>query len=528
MKYLIIVTILLLVSVSSLFSANLITKDDFSCYVSGSVSLAGEMSNVDVAFYSDNSFIQVIRDWGGSDYFTQFYPNGDVKRSIEKYFPFTGDTSTVSDYNRFSTVSVNESDFSVFPIYTNLSGESNNYIYYMDIQGTAVVAPICFTCDDTLLTGYKKKYSRADIGYSGIIGNVNIYTDTVGNPSIGTNMIVVRFYTPATGVLSDPIVVTDQANPLPNLAGSNDTLYRTNEPVVLKIFQDNSFVVAWQNSYAKQERVYYRVYNNDMTPRTSVLLADCQEGPTGCIGYERVQQFSVANELDGDFYISWVGVDSSDYTHHVWVRGFNADGSPKYNLIRANEHNSLYTNHFASTGYIHQKVVCNNSGELLVTWGQGSAYETASNMYTQKIDALGNLVGHNYRINNNNATILKNIPYACDLSDDGQAVFMWTFLDENNEPQISAQLIPYSQIGVFVPGDINFDMQIDISDLITQVEYMFSNADYKFFPDAVIDFNSDGDLGDISDLVYLVTYMFDGGSPPQSLDPGIRPNPAGN
>ncbi len=524
MKTFVLVTVLLFVLVASVLSADLITKDDFSCVVPEL--LAYPKINVDVKFYSDNSFYQIIRLGTADEYLTQFYANGDIKNLTGHNYPFGGDSSIATNINSYATIDVNEFDYSVVPVLSNISGTTENYVYYMNQQGEAVSDLICFTCDDTMFSStHNKWYNQTDIGYSGIIGNVDIYLDTTVDYFDRTSTIVVRFYSTVTGELSEPIIVTDMANPMPNLLAPSDTLFKTDEPVVLKIFQDNSFVVAWKNSVYFQERVFYRVYNNDRTPRTGILSVDCEGNVNDCIGYAKVQYFSITNEKDGDFYISWVGVDSSDYTHNVWVRGFNADGSPKYDMIRVNEHDSLYIHGYYSEGYIKPKVVCNNSGNLLVTWGQGTKYKPV-NMYTQKIDSQGNLVGHNYRINNINATIISNRAYACDLSDDGQAIFMWPQLTDNGEYQVFTQLMPYDQVSVFVPGDVNFDMQSDISDLIAFVSYMFQDGDYSFYPEEIIDFNTDGANGDISDLVYLVQYMFDNGPAPAVLSSGIRPNPA--
>ncbi len=373
---------------------------------------------------------------------------------------------------------------------------------------------------------HKKWYNQSDIGYSGLIGNVEIYIDTTDGYFDRTSTIVVRFYSTVTGEFSEPIIV----NPMSNISMSSDTLYYTNEPVVLKIFQDNSFVVAWKNYIYSQERVFYRVYNNDRTPRTGILSVDCDGNVNDCIENLKVQHFSITNEKDGDFYISWIGINYSDNPeylsqHNVWMRGFNADGSPKYGAVRVNESNSLYVNGWAGEGYMNQKIVCNNSGNVLVTWNQGDK-DYFANMYTQKIDAQGNLVGHNYRLNNENETIYPTRAYACDLSDDGQAIFTWPYKGYSYINQVYTQLMPYDQVGVFVPGDVNFDMQSDISDLIAFVSYMFQDGDYSFFPEGIIDFNADGANGDISDLVYLVQYMFDNGPAPAVLSSGIRPNPA--
>lgn len=70
-------------------------------------------------------------------------------------------------------------------------------------------------------------------------------------------------------------------------------------------------------------------------------------------------------------------------------------------------------------------------------------------------------------------------------------------------------------------GDVNDDgfHVPDISDIIYLVTYMFQGGEEPFCPE-VVDLNQSGGVPDISDLTYMVEYMFQGGPPPP-LCPGI-------
>lgn len=64
----------------------------------------------------------------------------------------------------------------------------------------------------------------------------------------------------------------------------------------------------------------------------------------------------------------------------------------------------------------------------------------------------------------------------------------------------------------YVPGDVDYNCNLDIADLVYMGAYMFMQGPeppyyYSF------DVNSDGKL-DIADVVYMVNYMFVGGPPP--------------
>lgn len=73
----------------------------------------------------------------------------------------------------------------------------------------------------------------------------------------------------------------------------------------------------------------------------------------------------------------------------------------------------------------------------------------------------------------------------------------------------------------FVCGDINGDSRgPDISDLIYLVDFMFRGGDPPPWPDAA-DVNNSGGLVDIADLIYMVDWMFVGG--PELNCPGFYP-----
>jgi hypothetical protein len=62
-------------------------------------------------------------------------------------------------------------------------------------------------------------------------------------------------------------------------------------------------------------------------------------------------------------------------------------------------------------------------------------------------------------------------------------------------------------------GDTDHSGEIDISDLIGMVDYMFNFGSPALCPEEG-DVNGDGNGPDISDLVHLVSFMFSEGPPP--------------
>lgn len=74
----------------------------------------------------------------------------------------------------------------------------------------------------------------------------------------------------------------------------------------------------------------------------------------------------------------------------------------------------------------------------------------------------------------------------------------------------------------FIRGDVNADQSINISDVIGELEYLFSGGGLSCLEAA--NTNSDNSL-DLSDAVYLLLYLFSGGSPPGSPHPGCGTSP---
>jgi hypothetical protein len=73
---------------------------------------------------------------------------------------------------------------------------------------------------------------------------------------------------------------------------------------------------------------------------------------------------------------------------------------------------------------------------------------------------------------------------------------------------------PAADFWTWMLGDVNHSHSVDISDLVYMVTYMFQGGP-AIYPLFVADLNGDCSPADITDLVYFVTYMFQSGPPPQ-------------
>lgn len=402
----------------------------------------------------------------------------------------------------------------------------HGFFHLIDSTGSPEIDPICAmgnpsTFDDVWI----RMPIRGCFSGTGIAGI-----------SMSIDSVWVRLYYTETDSLSPLVNPIRLPHPLaeePEWDGQS-ILERS---TVMGVADDGSFVVAWIMRSSPELygwHTYFVVYNADYTPRTEVTLVECDGSPyelDSCKG-KHAERIDLAIEPDGDFYIAMGGLDGPGYCwvrNHIWVSGYAADGTKKYGPTRVDDADSTWMD-------IHEKITpniaCNSQGDVLVIWADGrefadcdeagcNCWNRPRNLYAQKIDPNGNLIGPNYRINDVAGSLgVGGNQIDCDMNDLDQTIFTW---NDFSADAIMAQLMSYKDIGTFIPGDINLSMSADIADLTFLVEHMFLGELKQFWPRDLIDINGDDAFGDIADLVYLVDYMFLGGPTPVTPDEGIRP-----
>jgi len=383
-------------------------------------------------------------------------------RAIANYPIYCNDTGKALA----TTISSIDKSFAVF--------SQKNFGFQFDSDGLLNQDPACFTCDPY--------YDGKVLGRPyGAINNNNVLAmvwEMKPYEQQTKDSVIVKLYYPDNDSLSPAINLTELPHPLesePEYGGDYECF---NEPTI-GLADDNSFAVSWiaRSKDLDWAHVYYVVFNPDGTQRTDIMMADCDGtfGDTANCVSENVHRVDMMMASNGDFYIVWYEIHwtAPYYIHnHIWVRGFYGDGSPKYDAVRINDADTLWMQWGQN---IQATLACDNSGNVLVTWSDGrlqpangTAGYNSMDMFAQKIDPAGNLVGANMRINNipGIASVHGN-GYDCDINNAGQAVIIWR--DYDPVDLIKAQLMPYDQVGRYAPGDINADMSGDISDLTTFV-----------------------------------------------------------
>ena len=515
----------------------LVTRNDFICYdtlgterpdLSGwqdvSIDSAGRISETNTTNIHDDPF-SYIKFYQ----FNRFDKYGDQNQPVIFFLPDEVDADTVYEVSSRYFSNTNHEGTTFVGGTTEMGPQHMVHRrvvgWRFGPDGAQMGDPICFDCDINYCCDLSIWLGSGDINNQGVVGMAwaacmlsSPYDDSV----------YARLYYPDGDSLSPLIAPMSLPTPIPL-----DDLWQYPR---IGVADDGSFVVAWQEQDCL--RNFFVVYNADCTPRSDVIIADCIDNDTANCACNS-HYLDLAIESDGDFYITWYGPDFSHTTclayAQVWVRGFNSDGTAKYDPVRINDTDSLYV---CDGEEIYPSIACDDNGNVLVAWSDARDYPginiwgyTPRNVYAQKIDPEGRLVGPNYRINNNLGKagwMGENV--GCDLNNDGQAIILWR--NWQSYYRVSAQLMPYHDIATFVPGDVNLDFKGNISDLTYILTYLFGSAEdsVNFWPRSLADFNCDGKNGNISDVCYMVSYLFGmpTGPEPCTPDEGIRPTPPYN
>jgi hypothetical protein len=531
---------------------SLVTRDDFLCFDSSfmtvydcdvgsdwpgiAIDSRGRLYEIDRGRLNDSGATSAL------DYnyqFGRFDANGNLVENADVFQPFTDFGDTVWAPHALARIYCNDSGNVFLPhlsqpyIGTQTAKAPQNFFEIHDPDGGLLAGPLCVSCDFPH-ENYIHFIPSGGINSAGVVGAAWMIERSAEYGY--DNGIIARMYFPDDDSLGPFIRLDTLPNPLlgdPLWSGSDP--YARDMPA-MAVADDNSFAVAWGVSTRDtlgqaRRRLMYAVFNSDYTVRRPVSLVDCEGGyfESELCASPAPHDLTMAMEPDGDFYISWSAYNEVPYYNirwQVWVRGFHSDGTPKYPAVRVNDCDStnLFLGQLLFTG-----IACDTAGDVLVSWSDGRFHavenEGLSNkrqIFAQKIDAEGNLIGPNYPINNTSGFIdLFGVNQFCALNDAGQAVFIWRELTDTSK--IMAQLMPYDKVGTFLPGDVNLDFSANIADPIFIIQIIFTGRVHHFWPPDLPDANNDGSYGNIADAVYLINYIFKNGPEPHTPYQGIRP-----
>lgn len=177
---------------------------------------------------------------------------------------------------------------------------------------------------------------------------------------------------------------------------------------------DGDFVVVWQSDYQEAElaEIYAQRYAADGTPRGSETRVNVEY---------RNNQFapSVAMDAAGNFAVAWIGGDyypgDSGSLQGIWLRLFNASGTPRTSDIHANT--------YTGNQQWLPDIGMSRTGEIVVAWQSYGQDLFSDGVYAQRFGATGAKLGDEFQVNTMTAGAQSGPQVAVDA--DGDFVVAW-------------------------------------------------------------------------------------------------------
>ena len=173
---------------------------------------------------------------------------------------------------------------------------------------------------------------------------------------------------------------------------------------------DGQFIVVWSGKGASDSAgIFFRQFAADGTPlgsdqRVNVTTKDGQSQPAIAIG------------VDGRFVVAWSGRGTGD-TNGVFLRRFNADGTPGGGEVRVNKTTSATQN--------QPDIALAADGSLAVSWsGKGSG--DSQGVFLQRFAADGSRIGDETRVNKTTAGLQERPDLV--LDEGGGVIVVWNGL----------------------------------------------------------------------------------------------------
>ncbi|MDH5186062.1 MAG: T9SS type A sorting domain-containing protein, partial [candidate division WOR-3 bacterium] len=187
-----------------------------------------------------------------------------------------------------------------------------------------------------------------------IIGNVDIYAQRydASGTRIGSNF---RINEVTTASQNSPDIVLDRSG---------------------------NFVVVWTDNRDGNDDIYCRRYDASGNPLGNSFLVNDDGGD------QRQYGPAIVFNQNSEFWIGWV--DARNMHTDIYAQHYNSSGSPIGN-------NFLVNDDIASSQQRVSSIAINGSGGFVVVWEDERNGNT--DIYGQRLDSNGNLIGNNLRIN---------------------------------------------------------------------------------------------------------------------------------
>jgi len=291
------------------------------------------------------------------------------------------------------------------------------------------------------------------------------------------------------------------ANPLGSGFQVNDGNSILPESPSVAVDTSGIFVIVWNDSRDGDRDIYFQRYHSDGSSLDTNLIANAD------VATEVQYQPGVTFGKNREFMITWV--DLRNGNEDIYARLFSWDGMAKTPDRKVNSD-------LGPDGQWFPDVGADSNGYFIVAWAD---YRELPAMYAQKLDTNGTKLGPNIQISDSLAAG-ENQMTSIWVNESGDYVVCWWNagnLDFDIYVQMvnSTGILKGSNIKVnddLPRGDVNGDGEVAISDVVYVLNYLFNDGPPPD-PLQIGDVNCD-DTIDITDMIRVLNYLFNDGLPP--------------
>lgn len=281
---------------------------------------------------------------------------------------------------------------------------------------------------------------------------------------------------------------------------------------------DGRFVISWDAAHGQYPHA--ALYYPDGTPVREPFILSCGDslvdelctlpGKDHCMAMGSAPKVGI--DSFGNFMTAFNGCGPDPTGTHVKARLFDSLGNERTPNMDIQE--------LEYTGYYWHRpwALATQDGGYVVVWADKTLWtpdKPGVDIWAKRFNADGQQIGIKYRINNPVSSVISGEVFGAAISN-GHLFVTW--LDIRGRPEVYAgvyaQIMPVEEVGVFTPGDLNYDYSVNLTDLIGIVNYVFKGADPPEGSPLVCDVNGDCKVT-LADIIYLVNYLFKGGPVPQ-------------
>ncbi len=295
----------------------------------------------------------------------------------------------------------------------------------------------------------------------------------------------------------------------------------------LDMLPDGRFMIIWYdniveyNGYVPMGR-FYDSTGQPVWSEARVLTCDDSAYVPHCGGTNgdclMGNVSDVAFNSSGNSILFTGACDGEPLNNNVYGRLLDSSGQGLTHNFKVNTVNP-------KTYDLQPRAISDRDGNFFAIWSDArySYNEGPLDIFVQRYDSLANPIGSNWRVNNPKGSARFSW-VAFDMTSYNDKVFIvWKdFRDWQTYPDFSdsirtniyGQLVDVSEIGFYIAGDLNIDGQTNLSDLIWLVNYVFKGGPP---PDPELwigDVNADCKVN-LADIIYYVNYIFKSGSQPK-------------